>query len=292
MFATLPVTALRTFESAARLRSFKQAALELAVTPTAVSHQIKALEQQLGFALFDRVPRGVRLTEKGERLFAGVHAALLDVANTLDALRPVPSAGALCISVTHSFAALWLVPRLGRFYQAYPHYLVRLEACAEVIDLQQDASVDIAIRYSSASYPRLHQAARMEERFGVYGAPGLPAAQLQTPALITVRWRDSTLYENGWRDWCQAAGVDWWQRHSSLRGYDEEHYALQAAVAGQGLVLASSVMVSDLVRNGLLAAYRPEICVPGAAYTALCVPGRERHPPVRAFLGWLQQELR
>lgn len=292
MFATLPVTALRTFESAARLRSFKQAALELAVTPTAVSHQIKALEQQLGFALFDRVPRGVRLTEKGERLFAGVHAALLDVANTLDALRPVPSAGALCISVTHSFAALWLVPRLGRFYQAYPHYLVRLEACAEVIDLQQDASVDIAIRYSSASYPQLHQAARMEERFGVYGAPGLPAAQLQTPALITVRWRDSTLYENGWRDWCQAAGVDWWQRHSSLRGYDEEHYALQAAVAGQGLVLASSVMVSDLVRNGLLAAYRPEICVPGAAYTALCVPGRERHPPVRAFLGWLQQELR
>lgn len=71
MFATLPVTALRTFESAARLRSFKQAALELAVTPTAVSHQIKALERQLGFALFDRVPRGVRLTEKGERLFAG-----------------------------------------------------------------------------------------------------------------------------------------------------------------------------------------------------------------------------
>lgn len=292
MFATLPVTALRTFESAARLRSFKQAALELAVTPTAVSHQIKALEQQLGFALFDRVPRGVRLTEKGERLFAGVHTALLDVANTLDALRPVPSAGSLCVSVTHSFAALWLVPRLGRFYQAYPHYLVRLEACAEVIDLQQDASVDIAIRYSSASYPQLHQAARMEERFGVYGAPGLPATQLQTPALITVRWRDSTLYENGWRDWCRAAGVDWWQRHSSLRGYDEEHYALQAAVAGQGLVLASSVMVSDLVRNGLLAAYRPDICVPGAAYTALCVPGRERHPPVRAFLGWLQQELR
>ncbi|AHY08218.1 LysR substrate-binding domain-containing protein [Serratia plymuthica] len=292
MFATLPVTALRTFESAARLRSFKQAALELAVTPTAVSHQIKALERQLGFALFDRVPRGVRLTEKGERLFAGVHTALLDVANTLDALRPVPSAGALCVSVTHSFAALWLVPRLGRFYQAYPHYLVRLEACAEVIDLQQDASVDIAIRYSSANYPRLHQAARLEERFGVYGAPGLSATQLQTPALITVRWRDSTLYENGWRDWCLAAGVDWWQRHRSLRAYDEEHYALQAAVAGQGLVLASSVMVSDLVRNGLLVAYRPEIGVPGAAYTALCVPGRERHPPVRAFLGWLQQELR
>ncbi|CAI1696263.1 LysR substrate-binding domain-containing protein [Serratia proteamaculans] len=292
MFASLPVTALRTFESAARLCSFKQAALELSVTPTAVSHQIKALEQQLGFALFERLPRGVRLTHKGERLFAGVHGALLDVATTLDVLRPVPSAGSLCVSVTHSFAALWLVPRLGRFYQAYPHYLVRLEACGEVIDLQQDASVDIAIRYSSASYPQLHQAARLEERFGVYGAPDLCVMEQLAPTLITVHWHDSTLYETGWREWCQAAGVDWWQQHAALRAYDEEHYALQAAVAGQGLVLASSVMVSDLVRNGLLAPYRPEVCVPGAAYTALCVPGRERHPPVRAFLDWLQQEVR
>ncbi|RTF35527.1 LysR family transcriptional regulator, partial [Serratia marcescens] len=87
MFATLPVNALRTFESAARLRSFKLAAAELAVTPTAISHQIKALEQQLGFALFERVPRGVRLTAKGETLFAGVHGALLDVAATLEGLR-------------------------------------------------------------------------------------------------------------------------------------------------------------------------------------------------------------
>ena len=74
-----------------------------------------------------------------------------------------------------------------------------------------------------------------------------------------------------------------------MRSYHEEHYALQAAVAGQGLVLASSVMVSDMVDNGLLVAYRPEVRVPGAAYCA--APGRERHPPVRAFLAWLQQEL-
>lgn len=114
MFATLPVNALRTFESAARLHSFKLAAAELAVTPTAISHQIKVLEQQLGFALFQRLPRGVQLTAKGETLFAGVHGALLDVAATLEGLRPQPSSGSLCVSVTHSFAALWLVPRLGR----------------------------------------------------------------------------------------------------------------------------------------------------------------------------------
>ena len=71
------------------------------MTPTAISHQIKALEQQLGFALFERVPRGVRLTPKGETLFAGVHGALLDVAATLEGLRPQPSTGSLCVSVTH-----------------------------------------------------------------------------------------------------------------------------------------------------------------------------------------------
>ena len=120
MFATLPVTALRTFESAARLRSFKQAALELAVTPTAVSHQIKALEQQLGFALFDRVPRGVRLTQKGERLFAGVHTALLDVATTLDALRPVPSAGSLVCFRHPFFRRVVAGPAPGAFLSGLP----------------------------------------------------------------------------------------------------------------------------------------------------------------------------
>ncbi|MBX9332188.1 LysR family transcriptional regulator, partial [Serratia marcescens] len=164
-------------------------------------------------------------------------------------------------------------------------------ACAEVIDLQQDASVDVAVRYSRAQYPALHQTARLEESFGVYAAPELAAAEPENPVLITVKWGDSALYDSGWHDWCRAAGVDWWQRHAAMRSYHEEHYALQAAVAGQGLVLASSVMVSDMVDNGLLVAYRPEVRVPGAAYSVLCAPGRERHPPVRAFLAWLQQEL-
>lgn len=189
MFANLPVTALRTFESAARLRSFKLAAAELAVTPTAVSHQVKALEQRVGVALFERAPRGVRLTERGASLFAGVHGALLDIAQTLDALRPAPDAGALTISTTHSFAALWLVPRLGRFHQAYPQYQLRLDANARPVDLLQDASVDVAIRYSQKRYPALVAACSLPESFGVYGAPAL-AARLGggAPAGKRPRW--------------------------------------------------------------------------------------------------------
>lgn len=87
------------------------------------------------------------LTPKGGRLFQWVHGMLLDLAQTLDALRPRPSTGGLTVSTTHSFAALWLVPRLGRFYQAHPGYEVRLDATSRLVDLLQDASVDVAIRY-------------------------------------------------------------------------------------------------------------------------------------------------
>jgi DNA-binding transcriptional LysR family regulator len=132
----------------------------------------------------------------------------------------------------------------------------------------------------------------LQEWFGVYGAPTLAARPgRRAPSLVTVRWRDSQLYEQGWQDWCEAAGLPSWRKPAALHAYEEEHYALQAAIAGQGLVLASSVMVSDSVAAGTLVAYRPEVRVAGAAYTALCAPGRERHPPVKAFLGWLRSEF-
>ena len=115
MFASLPLTALRAFESASRLLSFKAAAEELSVTPTAVSHQIRSLETWLGVSLFERLPRQVRLTDCGERLFHSLHGALLEVAQSVDTLRPQRSGASLTISTTAAFAALWLVPRLGRF---------------------------------------------------------------------------------------------------------------------------------------------------------------------------------
>lgn len=291
MFAKLPVTALRTFEAAARLGSFKQAAAELLVTPTAVSHQIKVLEQRLGLALFERVPRGVVLTAKGRYLFERVHDALLEMSQTLDMLRPERSEGELALTTTHSFAALWLVPRLGAFQQRYPGYQVNLRTSGRVVDLLQDASVDLAIRYGSAVYPGLHCASVLEESFGVYGTPKVVAqAALAQPDLISVHWRDSTLYDQGWSQWCAAAGVGWLEGCPTLRSYEEEHYALQAAIAGQGLVLASSVMVSASVGHGLLVPLRPDVKVPGSRYSVLCVPGRERHPPLRAFLDWFVQE--
>jgi len=293
MFASLPLTALRTFESASRLLSFKAAAQELSVTPTAVSHQIRSLETWLGVPLFERLPRQVRLTECGERLFHSVHGALLDVAQSLDTLRPQRSTGHLTVSTTPAFAALWLVPRLGRFYAAHPGINLRLDTQCEVVDLQQDASVDLVIRYSLDDYPNLYGLCLFDESFAVYGSPEqVVLAQTQAPTLISVRWHNSKLYALGWQAWCEKAGERWLRDAPVLREYDEEHYALQAAIAGQGLVLASNILVSESLASGLLVPYRLRISVDGAGYSALCVPGRERHPPVRAFFQWMQEEVR
>lgn len=291
MFASLPLTALRAFESASRLLSFKAAAEELSVTPTAISHQVRALEDWLGVALFERLPRQVRLTEGGERLFRSLHGALLEVAQSVDTLRPQRSGSSLTLSTTAAFAALWLVPRLGRFYAQHPDINVRLDTHCEVIDLHQDASVDLVLRYSLDDYPNLYGLCLFDESFGVYGSPEQVAlAARRTPTLISVHWYNSKLYAHGWQAWCAKSGENWLNPPPAIREYDEEHYALQAAIAGQGLVLASNILVSQSVASGVLVPYRSEIQVDGAGYSALCVPGRERHPPVRAFFAWLREE--
>lgn len=293
MFATLPLNALRAFESAARLLSFKAAAEELSVTPTAISHQIRSLETWLGMPLFERLPRRVRLTDAGQRLFHSSHGALLDVAQSIDSLRPQRSTTHLTISTTAAFAALWLVPRLGRFYARHPNINVRLDTHCDVIDLHQDASVDLVVRYSLDTYSNLYGLCLFDESFGVYGSPEQVAlATRQPPTLISVRWHNSKLYAHGWEAWCARADETWLFREPCMREYDEEHYALQAAIAGQGLVLASNILVSESVASGLLVGYRPQIQIDGAGYSALCVPGRERHPPVRAFFQWVEEEAR
>jgi DNA-binding transcriptional LysR family regulator len=108
--------------------------------------------------------------------------------------------------------------------------------------------------------------------------------------LISVRWHNSKLYAHGWEAWCAKAGENWLNPQPAIREYDEEHYALQAAIAGQGLVLASNILVSESVASGLLVPFMGQVQVDGAGYSALCVPGRERHPPVRAFFAWLREE--
>ncbi|MDB6141409.1 MAG: gcvA 10 [Pseudomonas sp.] len=291
MFSKIPLTALRTFEAAARLNSFKLAAEELAVTPAAISHQVKSLEAWLGVLLFERSSNGVRLTDEGERLYRDTHRSLLDICRSLDALRPRIDSHTLTLSTTPALAALWLIPRLGRFHRAWPQFNVRVETSNNLVDLLRDSSVDLAIRGTTRDDPGLSRLELMDEQFRVYGAPGVIEQRLDDGIeLISLRWPYSPTLTIDWPTWCAASGHEDWLSRALLREYDDEHYALNAAIAGHGLVLASSVLVADSVASGALVPYRAEISLPGARYVAVWTPGHERRSPVKEFLAWLEQE--
>ncbi|MEN2393713.1 LysR substrate-binding domain-containing protein [Pseudomonas halotolerans] len=288
MFAKLPLTALRAFESAARLGGFKAASEELFVTPAAVSHQIKTLEGFLGDLLFDRTTQGVKLTASGERLYSNVHLSFLDMSRSIASLKPPSDSQALRVSTTPAFAALWLIPRLGDFYNKHPEIHVSVEASNEVVDLLRDSTMDMAIRCGFKDYPELFSKSLMVEEFGVFTQTHWKLEDVGSSLkLIDIRWGTPSPASIDWALWCSAAKHEDWLAKAIYRKYNDEHFALQAAISGHGLALASTVLVADYVENGLLIPYRPEIKIPGARYSAVCVPGRERLSPVKDFLDWI-----
>lgn len=292
MFSKIPLTAYRTFEAAARTGSFKAAADELFVTPAAVSYQVKALEAWVGSLLFTRTASGVQLTAEGRQLYQHAHGALLDIRNSLEGVRPQVDSDTLVVATTPALAAAWLIPRLGDFYQVQPHINVRIETSNELVDLLRDSSVDLAIRTSTRDDPALRSQHLMGEWFAVYGAPGIAHPLRQDRVqLINLNWQMPGGFVVDWPTWCAAAGHQHWLEHALLREYDDEHFALNAAIAGHGLVLASNVLVADSVAKGLLAPYRPDVVLPGPNYVAACTPGRERQSSVKAFLAWLEGQV-
>ena len=286
MFSTLPLTALKAFEAAARLSSFKLAAAELAVSPSAVSHQIKALEEWLGQRLFERIAKGTLLTPTGSALFGQVHHYFLGLDQALEQFRPLLDKVDIVVTTTQAFAALWLIPRLGRFYAIHPGINIKVEATNDVVDLLRDGSIDVAVRNTDKCWAGLSQRPFMHERFGVFrAADGPPAGEL-----IDVAWSAPQTAIVHWQQWCEKAGQMNWLADYKVRHYEDEHYALQAAVAGQGYLLASDVLAQDSVQRGLLQRYRADIMLEGYDYVALCRPGQERQPAIRSFLDWIAAE--
>lgn len=287
MFSRIPLTALRAFEAAARLSSFKEAANELSVTPTAVSHQIKTLETWLGLLLFERKAMGVSLTPVGQRLFDETHAALRRMAESLDSMRPASSQRTVVLTTTPALASGWLIPRLHRFHARYPQMQVDVQTSDDLVDLERDARVDLAIRCTVQSFPALTQHVLFEETFGAFAAAEFDAGG--PIELIAVRCPAAPIAIT-WEAWCEQAGRSDWLQQAVFRYYDDEHYALQAALHGRGAVLASSVLVVDHLATGALRPIAPSVRIPGARYLALCRPGRERASPTREFLAWLNEE--
>lgn len=250
-----PLGALRAFEAAARQLSFKRAAEELHVTPTAVSHQIRLLEDLLETRLFERGTRQVRLTAAGHALYPALRDGFDAFAEAIDALLRTRDARVATLSSTVAFVARRLAPRAGSFRAAHPDWTLRLDASNAPVDL--DTAADAAIRYGDGHYRGLLVEPLFQDRFAPVCSPLLAVASEQDLAgatLVHFDWGPAARDDARapvWRDWLQRAGVHGVDPDAGLSFTDEIH-AVQATIAGQGVGLLSLTLVAEELASGVL----------------------------------------
>lgn len=295
MLSRLPLNGLRCFEAAARHMSFKLAAAELFVTPAAVSQQIKALETELGCALFLRRPRSLELTAEGARLAPVVRDAFSRLLAAVNDLKAQEEGRPLTVSVLPSFAVKWLIPRLSRFRMRYPEIDVRIAAEDRRADFVTDG-VDVALRLGDGNYEGLHVEKIMSERIYPVCSPEVAA---RAPGLHRP---DDLKHYPLLHDVNSFAGESWdhFLQHFGVEGVDVRRGAfftqmdmvLQAAIEGQGVALARSQLVTDDLRAGRLirpfGAETPALL----AYYFVCRDETLRSNKVAVFRDWVFDEVR
>jgi LysR family transcriptional regulator, glycine cleavage system transcriptional activator len=294
-----PLIELRAFEAAARHLSFKKAAAELGVTPTAISHQIRLLEQYCGKALFRRKPRPVSLTEAGVRLFPVVRDGLESFVTALGTIRRKDDRQALRITTTNAFAARWLVPRLPHWRKQHPLAPLDITGTDSVLDLLA-GDADVAIRYAtSRQVPRegIVEEFLSDNYWPVCSPDLLPAggrlknaADLRKQVLVHSYWFPSDIEPPSWQRWFSAAKRNWRNlpdftdmQHLSFR---EELHAIEAVVSGQGVGMFSDVLVAAELTSGALVKVF-NLSLPGYRFYVVRKPGHPREKIIRAFSAWL-----
>jgi LysR family glycine cleavage system transcriptional activator len=286
-----PLAALRAFEAAARHLSFKRAADELHVTPTAISHHVRLLEETLGVRLFERKPRQVVLTAEAQILYPVLRDGLDSFAATIDAISRKRRRHVVTLSATMAFTAKWLVPRMGAFRAARPGIDMKLLATDDPVDLTAGAA-DLAIRYGRGPFPGLTAESRIVDRFAPVVSPKLGVARasdLKNATLLHFDWRRSDSANPTWPRWLTAARVRGVDPHAGLRFSDESH-AIQAAVAGHGVALLSLTLVADELAAGtLVTPFGPQMR--GHSYHLVYRDARAAVTPVAAVRSWLLSEL-
>lgn len=291
-----PLSALRAFEAAARHMSFSKAADELHVTPAAISHQIHALEQDLGVKLFHRMNRSIELTSSARVLLPGLSEAFAGIHSSVRRLRAHNDTGTLTVTASPSFAAKWLVLRLHRFQEQHPDIDVRISATDDVVDLTR-GDFDMAIRYGCGKYPGLEVELLFTNEVFPACSPQLLTAgpplrapdDLPSHALIHDQAVERDPLVPTWPMWLKAAGVKNIPAAGGLT-FNNMHLALDAAIAGHGVVLAySQIAAADLAAGRLVRLF--SLALPDQfAYYIVTAPGALERPKVRAFRHWLRQE--
>jgi LysR family glycine cleavage system transcriptional activator len=290
-----PLNALRAFEATARHLSFSKAAAELHVTPAALSHQIRGLEELLGLKLFHRRPRAIELTEPARTIYPGIRSGFETIREAVERLDRGSHDRVLVVSSTPGFTAKWLVPRLYRFLALEPDIEARISASVAFANLASDG-VDVGIRLSPGVHPDLYVEKLSDEALLPLCSPRLldGEAPLRSPRDLTrfpLIQVDLPGVVPTWADWLGMAGVEGIDSARGLRLNVADH-ALDAASEGMGVVLAYKLVAArDIALGRLVCPFGPEMPVPGRSYYFVCAKGQEKRAPIKAFRDWVFAEI-
>ena len=289
---TYPLQALRTFVEVGQRKSVKAAAQALHVTPGAVSQQIRVLEDRLGVVLLERERLGMRLTEAGASVFPRLREAFLQIDQAMHDLESTKARRSLTVSTVATFAASWLVPRLGRFKQLHPDIEIRVEATSELVDLRRDR-VDVALRHGLGDYPGLEVIPLMAPVLTPVASPGF----LKAHGAVIHEAGDCLGYpllhdgdRADWQLWLKAHGVADDMRAERGSAFDDDFLLIRAAEAGQGLALVPQAYAQEEIAAGRPIQVLDKPWPARFAYYAVTRPGAADRPEVRAFLDWIREE--
>ena len=283
------LTALRAFEAAARHLSVKTAAAELSVTATAVSHQIRLLEDQMGVTLFVRTPRQIILTEKGRHLLEGVGPALDAMAAAVTRARLQEARATVTLSTTPAVAARWLLPRVSQLRQSQPQMDLCVHISHDVVPLD-GVTADVAIRYGDGNWPGFEVYPLFDNVFVPACSPALNLhSPQQLPGVTLLHFDPVGVMERpkGWAAWQMQAQVPALDPSRGITFTDETH-TISAALAGQGIALMSRHLVqAELDCGALVQPFGPELR--GQPYHLVYPVQRRNEPPIEAVREWLLQ---
>ena len=306
-----PLNALRAFEVAARHLSFKRAAGELSVTPTAISHQIRGLEQDLGVTLFRRLTRALELTPEGEAMLPKLHEGMACIAAAVEAVRALRPSARLMVVAPPTFASRWLVPRLQGFADLQPQVELHLASSVKAIDSgepgghggevagQRGEGAQVWIRFGTGRYPGYRADWLFEPEYTAVCSPALLRAKIPLRGLADLQ-RHNLIHDDTipdarerptWAEWLESAGVSGVNPEAGPH-FSDSGLAIAAALDGLGVALLSKPLVAAEVAAGRLVVPFDITVRRNFAYYIVTHETVAGQPPIAAFRTWLLDQVR
>ncbi len=292
------LNALKAFETVSRHLNYARAAEELRVTPAAVKQLVGKLEDALGTQLVRRSGRGLELTVSGQAGCKMLASGFAQVREAVDVMRTPDMRKRLIVSVEPSFATAWLVPRLESFREKNSSVDVLIDSSMKIVDLESGAA-DVAIRFGPAPQGDVVAHRLFDEQLCAFCSPSLASGPRKLNAIDDLQhatllhwdlsefnWAHATRRWMGWQPWLKDVGADHINPTAGV-SFSDYNLAVQAAIAGQGVVLGSLPVLHDLVEANLLVCPFPERVITDIGYDLVTTRRAQRRPEVQSFTDWI-----